>query len=174
MVPLSVLIIGFVLFRIAGRLGVKALDGWQPALRDALAIMFLVTASAHWGRGRADLIAMVPPLIPRPDLMVTITGVFEILGAIGLLVPRASRAAAIGLILLLLAVFPANVYAALNDLQLLGKPVTPLAERTAMQIAFLAVVGATLWRKREASRSAVAAATALVSDTRAAALPPHY
>ena len=147
MVPLFVLITGFALFRLAGRLGVRALDGWQPALRHALALMFLVTASAHWGRGRADLIAMVPPLFPRPDLLVSATGVLEILGAIGLAVPRTSRAAAICLILLMLAMFPANVYAALHGMTLMGKPVTPLPLRTAMQVVFIAAAAATLVRR---------------------------
>ncbi len=147
MAPLIALILGFALFRLAGRLGVKALDGWQPALRWALALMFLVTASAHFGRGRADLIAMVPPLFPRPDLLVTATGILEILGAIGLVVPRTSRAAAIGLILLMLAMFPANVYASLHGLTLMGKPVTPLPLRTALQVVFVAAAAATLIRR---------------------------
>ena len=56
--------------------------GWWDALRFALAAMFLLTASAHWGERRPDLIRMVPPIFPRPDLVVTITGVLEILAAI--------------------------------------------------------------------------------------------
>ena len=62
--------------------------GWWTALRIALAIMFLLTASAHWGKRRADLIRMVPAGLLRRDLLVTITGFCEILGAVGLLYPR--------------------------------------------------------------------------------------
>jgi len=51
------------------------------ALRLALSGMFLLTASAHWGKRRPDLIRMVPSVFPRPDLLVTFTGVLEILGA---------------------------------------------------------------------------------------------
>ena len=168
MVPLFVLIFGFALFRLVGRFGVKSFNGWQPAMRWALAIMFLVTASAHFAKGRADLIAMVPPLFPRPDLLVTITGVLEILGAIGLVVPRTSRAAAICLVLLMLAMFPANVYAALNGMSLMGKPVTPLPERTAMQIVFVAAAAATLIRRegRGSARTSPETRSAAVSHAR--------
>src|SRR5215470_16364293 len=88
--------------------------GWQTALRVSLAGMFLLTASAHWGRRRPDLVRMVPRNLPRPELLVTLTGICEILGAIGLLLPLFARWAAIGLTLLLIAVFPANLRAA-ND-----------------------------------------------------------
>ena len=70
--------------------------GWQMALRIALAAMFLFNASVHWGRWRADLIRKVPTMFSRPDLLVTLTGTFEILGAIGLLVPSLARFAATG------------------------------------------------------------------------------
>lgn len=86
--------------------------GWWTALRSALAIMFLLTASAHWGKRRADLIRMVPMGLPRPDLLVTITGFCEILRAAGLLISRAAPVAAFGLTLLLIALFPANIRAA--------------------------------------------------------------
>jgi hypothetical protein len=67
--------------------------------------MFLLTASAHWGKRRQDLIAMVPPAFPRPDLLVTVTGVLEIAGAVGLMLPMGAPYAALGLCFLLLAVF---------------------------------------------------------------------
>jgi uncharacterized membrane protein len=95
----------------AGSLGISMLDGWQPSLRAALAVMFFVTASAHWGKARVDLIRMVPPAFPRPDVLVTVTGLLEILGAIGLVLPGTTRAAATCLALLLLVMFPANTLA---------------------------------------------------------------
>ena len=116
--------------------------GWWTALRIGLAAMFLLTASAHWGKRRADLIRMVPAVFPRPDLLVTVTGVCEILGAIGLLIPRLAAMAAIGLTLLLLAIFPANVRAAREAIGIAGRPATPLPMRAAIQVIFLmATVG---------------------------------
>src|SRR5437660_1796492 len=95
--------------------------GWWTALRLGLAAMFLLTASAHWGRRRADLIRMVPPIFSRPDLLVTLTGICEILGAIGLLIPKVAPFAAIGLSLFLIAVFPANVRAARDGIAIAGR-----------------------------------------------------
>ncbi|MGW3892948.1 DoxX family protein [Micromonospora chokoriensis] len=139
MAPLIALLVGSALARLAGLAGISALDGWHPALRVGLALMFTLTAVAHFvGRRRADLIAMVPPRLPRPDLLVTATGVLELIGAIGLLVPATARIAASGLALLMLAMFPANVSAARRRLTLAGRPVTPLAQRTALQLVFVA------------------------------------
>src|SRR5262249_15318391 len=97
-------------------------------------------ASAHWGRRRPDLVRMVPPRFPRPERMVTLTGIAEIAGAVGLLVPVLAPWAAAGLALLLLAVFPANVHAARPALTIGGRPATPLVARTVLQVVFLAAV----------------------------------
>jgi uncharacterized membrane protein len=137
MVPTLVLVVSFLLFAALGRAGVAPLRDWRTGLRWALALMFLVTASAHFGPGREDLIRMVPPVFPMADLLVTLTGILEILGAIGLAIPRLARPAALSLAILLAAMFPANVYAALHGLELMGKPVTPLLARTLMQILFI-------------------------------------
>jgi uncharacterized membrane protein len=129
MLPLGVLVVLFLLLAFP--------LGWQAALRIALAGMFLLTASAHWGRRRPDLIRMVPDSIPRPDLLVTVTGLCEILGAIGLLVPPFTRWAAIGLAVLLIALFPANVRASREGITIGGKPATPLLARSLIQVVFL-------------------------------------
>lgn len=111
--------------------------GWWTALRIALAVMFLLTASAHWGKRRADLIRMVPAGLARRDLLVTVTGFCEILGAVGLLISRVAPVAALGLTLLLIAVFPANVRAARQGIAIAGRPAAPLPARAAIQIVFL-------------------------------------
>jgi uncharacterized membrane protein len=87
---------------------------------------------------RDDLINMVPPMLPEPGLLVTITGVLELAGAAGLLWHRTAPWAAGGLAGMLLAMFPANVYAAVEGLSLGGSPATPLLPRTLMQLLFLA------------------------------------
>jgi uncharacterized membrane protein len=139
MAPLIALIAGTGLARLVGLVGVDPLDGWWPALRVGLALMFVLTGLAHFGLGRrADLIAMVPPRLPRPGLLVTITGVLELAGAAGLLLPATARLAAACLALLMILMFPANVSAARRDLRLGGRPVTPLAARTPMQVLFVA------------------------------------
>jgi uncharacterized membrane protein len=143
--PLIVLVVSALAFWLAGKAGVVLFQNPSFVLRAALGIMFLLTASAHWGKRRPDLIRMVPPVFPRPDLLVTITGVLEILGAIGLLLPRTAVAACICLALLLVALFPANIRAARQNLTIAGQRVPSLPVRTAIQVVFIATLIAAAW-----------------------------
>jgi uncharacterized membrane protein len=120
--------------------GVSPFDSWAWCLRGGLALMFLFTASAHWGKRRRDLIAMVPHVFPRPDLLVSATGVFEILGGLGLLVPTVAPVAAACLTVLLMGLFPANMRAARERLTIGGRPATALPLRALLQLVFLAAV----------------------------------
>ena len=52
---------------------------------------------------------IMPSVLPAHDALILVSGLAQLAGAIGLLIPRTRRAAAVGLVLLLLAVFPANV-----------------------------------------------------------------
>ena len=124
-----------VLVAVSGAL-VLARRASAVALRYGLAAMFLLTGGAHFVGMRAELIAMVPPWLPAPDLLVTATGVLELLGAVGLLLPRAALWAAAGLSGLLLAMFPANVHRALSGSDLPWH--AELVPRTLMQLLFLA------------------------------------
>jgi len=69
-------------------------------------------------------IRIVPEFFPRPDLIVGATGVAEILGAIGLQIPRFRRAAGLGLALYALCVWPANFRHAIGGLDIAGIPTT--------------------------------------------------
>lgn len=145
MLPFLVLIVTFLMLRGIGGIGVPFFNHWHTCLRFALALMFLLTASGHWGKRRPDLIRMVPPFFSRSDLLVTLTGILEILGAIGLIIPSTSRAAAACLFILLLAMFPANVYAARHNITLAGKDATPLLLRSVLQIVFLTALAFIAW-----------------------------
>ncbi len=142
MVPLGVLLVSLLVFRGLGALGVEPLSDWPNAAAGALALMFLFTASAHFTGTRRDLISMVPSVFPRPELLVGATGVLEVLGAAGLLVPATRSFAGVGLILLLVAMFPANVAAARKGVPLRGRPPTPLPLRLSLQLVF---IGMTWW-----------------------------
>lgn len=140
MIPFIALLVSLLLFRTLGFAGWEYMNDWVISLRFAVAVLFLLTASAHWGKRRPDLIAMIPPGIPKAALMVTITGVLELAGAMLILIPATTALASAGLALMLIAMFPANVYAANHHLSLGGKPVTPIVPRTFLQIVFLAAV----------------------------------
>src|SRR6516225_4296294 len=143
MVPFFVLLISTLLLRLIGAAGVSPLNSWAWCLRGGLAVMFLLTASAHWGKRRRDLIAMVPGVFPRPDLIVSATGVLEILGAVGLLIPVTAPAAAACLAVMLIAIFPANIRAAQEHLKIGDTPATALPLRALLQLVFImALVGA--------------------------------
>lgn len=140
MLPFYVLIAALLLFKALGLIGISYFEGWHTSLQGAVFIMLLLTASAHWGTRRPDLIRMVPPAFPRPDWIVTITGVLEIAGAVGILFPATSRIASIGLAALLIAMFPANMRAAKEKLTIGGRPVPKLPIRTVLQLIFLAAI----------------------------------
>ena len=113
MAPLLTLLLGSLASRVVGWLGVDYVDSWPRAIAIGLAAMFALTGVAHFVQPlRGDMIAIVPPRLPAPALLVTITGVLELLGAVGLLLPATRVAAAVCLFLLMVAMFPANVHAA--------------------------------------------------------------
>jgi uncharacterized membrane protein len=84
--------------------------------RVVLAVFFIGAGVMHFVRPSFYL-GIMPPYLPYHLELVYVSGVFEIVGGLGLLVPRLRRAAGIGLIALLVAVFPANVHMALHDLE---------------------------------------------------------
>jgi uncharacterized membrane protein len=87
--------------------------------RIILAIFFTASGSLHFLIPQAYL-KIVPPYLPAPFTLVQISGAAEILGGIGLIVPTTRHAAARGLIVLLIAVLPANVYMAAAHLRFPG------------------------------------------------------
>src|SRR5215208_6687374 len=137
MVVLGVLFASLLLFGGLGAFGVEPFTTWQVSAAWALAVMFLFTASAHFTKTREDLIAMVPKAFPNPGLLVYFTGVLEVLGAIGVLIPATRTLAGLGLVLLLVAMFPANVNAARKGIPLRGKLPTSLGLRLPMQLLFI-------------------------------------
>jgi uncharacterized membrane protein len=81
--------------------------------RALLAALFLITGTLHFVL-TAFFARIVPPQLPNPVLLVQVSGVCELLGAVGLLLPAVRKAAVYGLIALLVAVFPANIYMAVD------------------------------------------------------------
>jgi uncharacterized membrane protein len=92
-------------------------------VRILIAGLFLFMGTVHLLDARLFL-PIMPPWIPDPMAGILLSGVCELLGGVGLLVPRAAiqRAAGWGLLLLLAAVFPANIYMATAHIQVDGFP----------------------------------------------------
>jgi uncharacterized membrane protein len=87
--------------------------------RTILAVLFLVAGALHFAFPNVYL-KIMPPYLPNHLLLVYISGAAEVLGGLGLLIPSTRKAAAWGLVALLIAVLPANVYMATSHMRLPG------------------------------------------------------
>ena len=83
--------------------------------RVSLGLLFVVAGTLHFSLPRVYL-RIMPPYLPCPLLLVYISGAAEMLGGIGLFMPRTRRAASWGLVALLVAVWPANIWMAMAHL----------------------------------------------------------
>ncbi|WP_406191964.1 hypothetical protein OG331_05005 [Streptomyces sp. NBC_01017] len=144
MEPLVTLVVVTGLLLLAGALGAMRLRRPTNALRGGLAAMFALTAGAHFVGMRDELVAMVPPALPAPGLLVTLTGIAEFTCALGLLWSRTARLSAGVLSAMLVVMFPANVHAATGDVPWYDE----LGPRTATQTVFLAATITVLARHR--------------------------
>jgi uncharacterized membrane protein len=111
-------------------------------------LWFLFGGVAHFSLTEVEM-RIVPPAIPWPRAAVLVSGVFELLGAVGILIPMTRRAAGIGLFLLTIAVTPANVYM-LQHSELFNVPRWALIVRLPFQAVLLALI---LWSTWTSSRS---------------------
>ena len=115
--------------------------------RFLLAIFFCGMGIVHFAA--TDLfVAAMPPYLPYPRALVWISGVCEILGGVGVLIPSVRRLAGYGLVALLVVVFPVNLHMALHPEVTRGFSVSPLLLwlRLPFQVVFIAWV---LWCTRE-------------------------
>jgi uncharacterized membrane protein len=97
----------------------------KKSLTILLAVAMMTIGVTHF-TSPGSFVRIVPAVLPSPLTLVYVSGFFEILGGAGLLVPRLRRAAAWGLILLYVAVFPANVNMAVHHISLAeGHPISP-------------------------------------------------
>ena len=96
----------------------------QSLTRLVLAALFVAAGVAHF-RTPEPFVKIVPPYLPSPYVLVYVSGIFEILGGLGLLLPATRLIAGWGLIALLLAVFPANIYMATAGVKIGGFPSQP-------------------------------------------------
>ena len=109
-------------------------------LRWVLALAMMSIGVAHFVRPEG-FVRIVPAFLPAPLVLVYVSGFFEALGGLGLLVPRVRRPAGYGLIALYLAVFPANINMAVNRIALDdAHPIPPalLWLRLPFQVLFIA------------------------------------
>jgi uncharacterized membrane protein len=113
------------------------MERWRRRLRVVLATFMAAIGIAHFV-APGPFVSIVPGFLPAPLALVFVSGFFEVLGAAGLLVPRARRAASVGLVLLYVAVFPANVNMVAHPELGQGIPLWALWGRLPFQLLFIA------------------------------------
>jgi uncharacterized membrane protein len=101
-------------------------------------LWFFIGGIAHFAITDLEM-KIVPPYIPWPRAAVLVTGVLELMGAVGLLLPATRRAAGIGLFLLTIAVTPANIYM-LQRADQFSVPYWALVLRLPLQLGLLALI----------------------------------
>lgn len=115
----------------------------QSLTRLVLAALFVAAGVAHF-RTPEPFVKIVPPYLPSPYVLVYVSGIFEILGGLGLLLPATRLIAGWGLIALLLAVFPANIYMATAGVKIGGFPSQPWMAWARLPLQFV-LIGLLYW-----------------------------
>lgn len=115
-----------------------------PTLPRTLALFavafFFTSAGVGHFTSAEFFVAIVPPYLPSPLALVYISGVFEILGGLGVLLPKTRKLAGYGLLALLVAVYPANIHMALNPELFPEIDPSALYARLPVQFLFAALV----------------------------------
>ncbi len=125
----------------------SAWASWPGAAAAGMAVVFLCTGATHFIEPqRSGLEAIVPAVVPRPDIAITLSGLAEFALAAGLVIPRVRRWTAVAAVMMLLVLLPANVVAA-SGVAHPAAPSTPLGPRI-LQIVFMAFAAAPLLPQR--------------------------
>ncbi|MBK9752936.1 MAG: DoxX family protein [Nannocystis sp.] len=130
--------------------------GWAPrgpgkrVAWGLLALFMIAMGVLHFVITNFFVLAM-PPYLPWHRELVYVSGVCELAGGVGLLIPRLRRVAAWGLVALLVAVFPANIHMAVNQVQFTPEPIAPWIwwARLPLQVPLIALAW---WMTRDEPR----------------------
>jgi uncharacterized membrane protein len=93
--------------------------------RVGLSLFFVFTAIGHFIRTEA-MAEMLPPAVPYRIELIYLTGILELLGAIGVWIPRLTKITGVLLIVMLLGLLPSNIYSAINRVEFGGHGAGPL------------------------------------------------
>ncbi|HEV7866146.1 MAG TPA: DoxX family protein [Chthoniobacteraceae bacterium] len=118
----------------------------KTIFRWLLAVFFVAAGANHFLSPDA-YVAIVPPYLPAPRLLVEISGAAQIAGGLGALIPWTRRWAGWGLIALLIAVFPANLRMAMHGFE--GLPAWMLWVRLPLQAVLIGWVYWTCLTRRK-------------------------
>ena len=140
MKPLLILLLSFIISLFVIKSIKKEYD-FALSARVAMSMMLVFTAIGHFAFTKG-MSMMIPEFIPFKENFVYLTGIFEILLAIGLLIPRLKAISGWTLIIFLLLMLPANIYASINNVNYQkgtfdGNGIAYLWFRIPLQILFI-------------------------------------
>lgn len=135
----------------------------KEILRVVLAISIITVGIIHFVKP-APFVKIMPPQLPYPLELVYISGFFEILGGIGLLIPLVSVAAAWGLVALFIAVFPANINMTVNNIELEGIPHNPALYWARLPLQAVLLAWAWWYTRNPMAQPGASAVSAKVKD----------
>ncbi|HEX8748469.1 MAG TPA: DoxX family protein [Pyrinomonadaceae bacterium] len=121
---LLLLTIPYLILTLAGRFGAGFKIPSPRRARVGLSFFFIFTSIGHFIRAE-EMGAMLPPSLPFRVEVIYLTGILELLGAIGVWVPRLARLTGLLLIIMLICFLPANVYSAINRVDFGGHGAGP-------------------------------------------------
>lgn len=116
---LLILVTPFLILTLLGQLFTRPKLSPTARARVGLSLFFAFTAIGHFIRTE-EMAAMLPPSVSYRVPLIYVTGVLELLGAIGVWIPRLMKLAGVCLILMLVAILPANIYSAINHVDFGG------------------------------------------------------
>lgn len=124
---------------------------FKTALCFVFAVFFFFAGIMHFVQDDA-FAAIVPPLLPFPKMIVWVTGIMELIFAIGLVLPRYRKASGFWLAPYLLAVLPANIYMAMENILLGDTTASPTALwiRVLLQFPLIVLI---LWASENFERT---------------------
>jgi uncharacterized membrane protein len=137
LITTAILIITVATCFLGARRGLSSFGWMQWALRVLVALPLLASGLLHFTR-TALFAAIIPPFFSHRPQLVLLSGALELAGALGLLLPAFTRAASACLALMMIAIFPANVYAANQSVGGMHMPSVPV--RLAMQVIYIVLL----------------------------------
>jgi uncharacterized membrane protein len=137
LITTAILIITVATCFLGARRGLSSFGWMQWALRVLVALPLLASGLLHFTR-TALFATIIPPFFSHRLQLVLLSGALELAGALGLLLPAFTRAASACLALMMIAIFPANVYAANQSVGGMHMPSVPV--RLAMQVIYIVLL----------------------------------
>lgn len=137
MIPFYIFISTAAILYVSGRLLKNKFKFLHNSLSWAFTVMFIFTGITHFTNLKYDFLVMIPLEQLKHLSVVYISGAIELLSAVLLIFKSSRKYTAMFLILFLIAVLPANIYASVNNISFSGSQPTNLFLRIGIQLVFI-------------------------------------